>query len=354
MSILIEAPFNVSPAVLERLKLDHGQAAVALLQNVITGSHSRVARSRAVYLSQHDDVPTQIHHLQLLLENEAEYSHIRRLAAAILGRINTPEAEKILIRSSQVRDSNILASVVTALGRIGGETALKAVVEAQGYAIEPASSLARFAAALISYRLGLEGNDLPVPRGDEYMERASGATHPVEITHAEEGEARACLQSLAMEPFGVEFSNQNLYQVRCERNSLMLLLNRDFTGQDAIRKLQERKALFGVVARKNPTMDSYSISFLVLTSPSGQAHSNHIWINRSTGEPAFHGTAQLIRDKAEFEISTLAGPGAFSVRFEGTFDGHTFKFRTALSGLFGEKPREPIRKPGHRIPSSST
>lgn len=180
MSLEIVPPFDISLTDSGKLALNPDQ--LSLVRNVIAGTDTSFPRTQAISLLRTSVVPDKYRDFQQLLENEHEDPSVRYLAARSLGRINTPEAVEILINNSQIRDEYVLAGVMLALGRIGDRNALEAISRVKESATGLAASQAEFAAALISHRLGLEGNDLPIPNSSEYLELPNSAASSFQIT----------------------------------------------------------------------------------------------------------------------------------------------------------------------------
>jgi len=316
---------------------------INLIQNVAAGRDTSFSRIQAIKLLQTANFPDKVHDLQLLMENEQESPEIRHLAATGLYKVNTPEAVEILISNSQIQDERVLTGVMKGLGRIGNESALEAISRVRNSATGLAALQAEFAAVLISHRLGLAGNDLKIPDDSEFLQLPSDAARSVLVTKASEREAEVCLQSLSTQPFGIEYTEDSLYQIQCGQNNWMLVFNREFTHQDAVQTLQSRKAFPGVIATKNEETSSYSTAFLLLTSPAEQPNILNILIHRSTGEQIFSGTALVEGSKAEFSIHSIPRPGAFPVDIEGTFEGGKVELKTALSGTVVQQRRHPTK-----------
>ncbi len=378
MSVEIVPPFDISLTDSGKLALKPDQ--LSLVRNVIAGRDTSFPRTQAISLLRASNVPDKYRDFQLLLENEQESPNVRYLAARSLGRINTPEALEILIKNSQIRDEYVLAGVMLALGRIGDRNALEAISRVKESATGLAASQAEFAAALISHRLGLEGNDLPIPNSSEYLDLPSSAASSFQVTQVgetgvhlilaairrhlrslieailgrlpsklaelwclRETEAEVCLRSLATQPFGIQYAEDSLYQIQCGQNNWMLVFNQEFANQDAVQKLRTQKAFPGIIATKNEETGSYSTAFLLLTSPADQPNRLNILIHRATGELVFGGTAQVEESKAEFLIRSIPRPGAFPVDIEGTFEGGKVELKTALSGTVVLQRRHPTK-----------
>jgi HEAT repeats len=378
MSIEIVPPFDIPLVASGELTFSPDQ--LNLVRNVITGRDTSFPRTQAIGLLRASNVPDKYRDFQLLLENEQESPSVRYLAARSLGRINTPEAVEILIKNSQICDEYVLTGVMLSLGRIGDRKTLEVISRVKESATGLAASQAEFAAALISHRLGLEGNDLPIPNSSEYLELSGSAASSFQVTQVSETgihliltairrhlrsligaipsrlpsklaelrclretEVEVCLRSLATQPFGIEYSENNLYQIQCGRNNWMLILNKEFTNQDAVQALQSRKAFPGIIAARYEETGSYSTAFLLFTSPTEQPNILNLLVHRSTGEQIFGGTAQVEGGKANFSIRSISRPGGFPVNVEGTFEGGNLNFETTLSGTQVQERRHPTK-----------
>jgi hypothetical protein len=339
VSLEIVPPFKVIPRLSGAPTLDADEISLRRLRDAVAGRVLDFPRTRAMALLLESDFPNKHRDFEVVLESQEELPEIRHLAALYLGKINTPSALEILIKSSEVRDEYVLAGVMNALGRIGDEASLDVVSRVEKGATGSAAKQARFAAALIAHRLGLQEHDLPKPNDEDYINVTGSVARPLPITLAHAADAEICLRSLSNQPFGIEFVERPTYQLRCGRSAWMILFNRDFADRDSIRALKERKALLGVVARRSMTTGLYSAVFIVLTSPSESASRLDILVHRTNGDLAFGGSAQIEGDGAEFSIRTASRPGAVPVRLEGTFENGRLDMKTALSAVFASRSK---------------
>jgi hypothetical protein len=341
MSVNIALPFEPIQGISGDQTFSPDQ--IGLIRNVAAGRDTSFSRIQALELLQGSNFSDKVRDFQLLLENGQESSEIRHLAARGLYKANTPEAVNILIRSSQVEDERVLTSVMKGLGRIGSENALEAIARVRDRATGVAAFQAEFAAALISHRFGLSGNDLRVPSNSEYLQPTNDTSRSFQVARPSEDEARVCLQSLADQPFGIQYSGNNLYNIQCGQNNWMLVLNQEFANQDAVQILQSRKAFPGVIAANYEETGLYSTVFLLFTSPTEQPNILNLLVHRSTGEQIFGGTAQVEGRKANFSIHSISRPGGFPVNVEGTFEGGNLNFETTLSGTQVQERRHPTK-----------
>jgi|GEM_PF-1169874 len=345
MTVKVDLPFKVTLSLAERRWRGPDEVSLKRLRDAVAGRDSGFSRSHAMALLQISDFPNKHRDFQAVLENESEPSEIRYLATVSLGRMNTQAAVDILLRNSEARDERVLAGVMKALGRIGGESSLSAVLRARDYAKGLAASYAEFAALLISHRIGLKGDESTVAEHKSYMElRGSAASSPLQLSRADSSDGEFCLRALGDQPFGIELTEHSMYQLRCERRLMMILFNREFIGRDAVRRLSERKAILGIVANRMEVTGSYSPSLLWLTSPAHNPGTVNLMLYRSTGQQIFGGTGTAHGERLEFNIRALPRPGAFGVQIDGHFENGKLEFKTAQAAMFIQQPKRQPRE----------
>jgi hypothetical protein len=286
-------------------------------------------------------LPTGIGDLQAIVEDAAQPSRFRVLAATLLWRLGSRTAQQALAPSTGERDEQILSAVLIALGRIGDERALALVIRAAGHATGAAAKQARFARMLIEHRLGAATGETVALDQPPLAPRGTSA-RPFELLRPSPAELASALRSLAREPFGIDYAPRG-HQIRCGRRVWMLLFNAEWV--DHPRSLIERKWLAGVVASRSDENRDYSVRFLILTSPAG-AGRVRIGGLTTLGDPVFSGDALVGGDATEFSVTALSRPGAFPFRLEATWLADRLDVRHAATGVFVEAPRRPT--PGAR------
>jgi hypothetical protein len=150
------------------------------LQRALQGRDVTIPRAQAVALIVASGRPDAPRTLARVLQDPAEPPRLRALTALSLPRLSSPTAEEVLIEATRVEDDTVLAAVMRALGRVGGERALRAI-EAAKPTSTVAVQQAAFAAALISHRLGLPGHDLREPPSRELLTLPDAAARPFRI-----------------------------------------------------------------------------------------------------------------------------------------------------------------------------
>lgn len=331
MSLKIVPPFDWVARVSDSVDGNTDKLSLKRLRNIVAGRDTTFPRSRAMFFLQATDFPNKHRDFEAVLRDENETAEIRYLAAIYLGKIATPAATAILVENSHVCDEHVLAGVMKALGRIGDESALEAISEVNRRTNGPAATQAEFAATLIAHRLGLKECGSTGPHARNHLDVDLHCARPFRINRADHADTELCLRSLADQPFGIEFSERSTYQVRCGRNASMILFNRDFVDESGVDGLASRKAFLGVVANRSEESRSYSIEYLILTSPIKQKNGVDILLHRTNGKLAFGGSGQVSGNCLAFSIAAVSQAGAFGVKIEGTFADGRLSMESALA-----------------------
>jgi hypothetical protein len=277
----------------------------------------------------------KLRNMAATLQDARKPVRTRRLAAVTLARLNTPAARDVLVRSLRIRERTVRDGVLRGLGRIGDEAALRAIAR-----LKDSSVRARFSAALLAQKLGAKGHDLHPPRAGGFLELGAKA-RPVKWQRAAAAELKSCLSSMAGDPFGIAFAPAPAYQVRCGGQVLMVLFNRTLAAQDTLAQLCSRKTLAGVVAARNDADGRYSVSLLILTTPSRRPPGFRLLLCETNGTIVYAGLALAKDGAAEFSLRTVSRRGAVPIQISGTLEAAKLKIRSARSALSVYRPRQP-------------
>ncbi len=342
MSARIEPPFELQLRIDLPAAERPPTAELAQLRRIVLGQEGGFPRAAAMALLAETDYPNVHRDFEEVLLNDVEASGVRVAAAMTLWRLQSVQAATVLERALAVKDESALAAVFTALGRIGPQTALPAIVQARRRAKGLARARADFAATLVAHRFGLPGHVVPLPSSKELLVVPSGVGRTFRVARADAAEAELGLRSLAREPVGVDLSERDAYLLRCDGNDWLLLLSADLAAAGAS-GLADRNAVAAVVASKQEATGLYSTRYLVLTSPVRGSRSAAITIHRGTGELAFAGEANVEGDEVEFAVRAVKVQGAFPLRFTGVWAPGRLTAREAVHGPFVSVRRAPSR-----------
>lgn len=323
------------------LSISQDQLSGDRLRKALLGQDPIIARQMAFRAAVTAVLTDKLDLLRTVIDNKLESPRIRSLAVHTLYRLNAPEAEQILLRSSPgIEDERVLTAVAQSLGRIGTPAALDVVLDIRKRS-RLAAAQADFAAALIAHRSGLPGYELPGPHNSPLLALPADLQREFTIARSQE-EAVIVLHSLQSEPFGIQLSEEAIHHVRCGRNNWAIVLNAEVTETRGA-LLLKRKAIAGVLAYKSEESGRYSVAFVILTDPVGRIGEFEIKVHRTTGEQAFVGDAKMDGSSPRFQLASVARPGVFAIRVEGKLEGVNLPLTTRLSALRIHERRRPQR-----------
>ena len=285
--------------------------------DIVLGKDKSFSRSIAINMLPSSKVPDSANLLNKVLETDTEKQEFRRLAAIGLWRLNSNKAIGHLKNALKTVKAPVpLIAVVKCLGRVGDDETLKAIMRIGQTAQGVLASQASFAASLISYRLGLEGNDLPMP--SQFYGIPRSTSQKIKFTVASKKESEQFINCLAQEPYGIRISNKTPIQFSCPGGGWMIGFNSDVAGANALMILRQRKTFLGIVAAKHSEDNRYSASYLIFTSPHSEEARIDILISRITGEICWAGTTTSITARqAKFLIKTAGRLGIMPLELEG-------------------------------------
>jgi hypothetical protein len=277
--------------------------------------------------------------LAQVLESQAEERQYRLVAAITLGRILTPAAEKILVRNLQ-DEQPALSEVLKSLGRIGGRESLAAIDSLKLPEGHHAVGAVRFAASLITYRLGIAGHDLPLPDEKNLLRAEGTPAQRIELRKMEPAAAKIVVEALKRFPYGnVEFDLDAVTGVHCAGETNVILINREFSRPGTLVHATQRKALFAIGALKSPETGDFSPSYLLFTHPSATRGTVHMIVTRCSGAYAMAGFGRLEGDGGAYELRSVRRPGARAMLVRGTLSDGIVRAAEAISSTTREPPR---------------
>lgn len=323
--------------------IDVEHVSLRQLRDVAAGRDNRLPRTAALQALLRSDFPNKHRDFEAILDNGAESPALRRIAARLLGKIETPWAREILVRSTAIRDPEVLTAIVEALGRIGDEAALPAILQARSYVPANARRKADFAAALIAHRFGLPddflGDSADLERPSEFRPECG---IPLRISSALHGEVETALVHLAREPFGVEYAESSTVHVRCQSDSWLFFTNRQLVAADAVELLRRRRTFGGIVATRINTEQDYFPALVLLTAPLTNERIG-IRIYAPDGSLRYAGAGDLESSSIRFRIRAIPFPGSVPIELSGVFIPPAIRIDTALAEGRTHGKRHPAR-----------
>lgn len=317
---------------------DAAEISVENLVDLVTGKDRRFSRSQAMLLLRASDAPDKHLAFESVLGDQEEVPEVRYEAALHLGRLKSVAAMDTLIRNSTTQDPLALRGIAKALGLVGNASALPALTSIENSSSGTVSKLARFSAALIAHRHNLAGHDLPVPDPRNNLKLSGERNGPIKLRPAKQEELERCLKAISEEPYGISIDTKTADTLICGKRRFLVLFDRRIAAARVL-KVKNRKALPAVIAAHNVENDSYSIAYLVLSSPARTGDRIDLLLARTNGDIAFSGRAVSDGEGFKFEVSATPRPGGHAVSLKGEVKASKLSLSEGLSSLSVQVPK---------------
>lgn len=253
-------------------------------------------------------------------------------ATARLSQSAAPDAEAALLAALTVEPAApVRHEIVAGLARVGGEDALDALSDLVRSEPELAGH-AEFARSVIAHRVGLPGYDPPaVAEAD--VAAAPHGTRTVQALRAHGPIPDG--SPLSGDTYGLTFG-PSVPGVRCGARRLAVAV--DLT---ALARLLTTPTVAAIVATAAEGDGTLHTSMLVLCRPTGD-NAAHVAVHRTTGTPAFTGSAKVAGTSISFRLHAVRAPGARRATVTGTI---TAGVLDSVEVSFGTAPPEQAPEP---------
>jgi hypothetical protein len=312
--------------------------------DVVLGKDTTFPRTIAINMLPESRITNAPEILNGLLIDKKELTKVRHLAAINLWRVNTKQSRDYLISAAETeKEPDVLTAIVKSLGRIGDEQALSTILKIKKGSTGNLADQANFAASLLSYRLGLENNEIAIPAIIQEMPKDK---KEMAITSPDNSEREQVIEDLKKEPFGIVFREDQIVKIDHPAGSEVIVFNKGFPAANVIETLKKRKTLLGIIATKKSTDGTYHSTYLILTSPNREKTNFNILITRINGESAWAGTAISESNKqAVFSLKTVGKTGITPMEAQGTiYSNGKIEISAAITALnvIEKKHPEPL------------
>ena len=285
------------------------------LRDVLAGRGGPLSRRGAIARVAQSDLPDKEALLREVLFGARESSVDRAVAATGLAVIGTSDALEVIAQTASRRERVFLLPAIRLLGRTGGLRewqTLQAIAEAgdDQVAVE-----ARFGAAVIAYRLGLDGPGFdpgpvePLQTNDEISN--------LSFERAEAPVVAMGRKALAAERFPFEVVADAVYDVRCRRRAMLLCFNGSLLRRGGFDGLLRRKALVAVCATRLEDRNDYAMSHVAVTDPL-EGSRLRVLVCSLSGKPVLTGDATAAGGLV-FQLRSVRRPGAAAVDIAARF-----------------------------------
>ncbi len=253
-----------------------------------------------------------------VLLNEERPAETRAAAAVQLGREAKPANQEALIRALASRDPTVKRRAAESLGRIGDEQGLAALKRLRPRAGPLRRSVA-FAKSLIAYRLGLREQLLEAPDHGLLLPVQRRRALPLEVWQEKPELVKRIAPTLRREVPAIPLAHDSVLGFSCGENRFLVILHRDVRSADPVADFLKRSAVVGVVLKRSPSLERYSLYQYLLAHPASGGEV-HLFGARTTGVVTHYGRVRPERSGAGFELHTLRTPHSPPLAVAGRYD----------------------------------
>jgi hypothetical protein len=282
-----------------------------------------------------------------VLADTGSPSDLRATAAVELGKHLAISHRRELVLALDSKESTVVRRAAEALGRIGDEEALEALVPLRPPSDKAQCSIA-FARTLISHRLGLNRYPLKPPPDDALLlvqpeNAVLLKTEPVSA--AELDEISSNLDRVLP---AISASEEGALRFACDKNRFLIVFNKQIHGWHTLAPLKERDAVFAVVLKRSQALHSYFVYEYILVEPAGPDGLTIFGV-RASGIVTRYGTGSLTGRGIDMWLRSVDTPYSPPVELELSYihEARRLEFVTArlhpLPTAAQKQAREPKR-----------
>lgn len=261
--------------------------------------------------------------------HDSSSGEVRAAGATLLSRLGGMAAEGELMSSLPIEPMPVVQhKIIAGLARVGSDASLRRLADAS-QALDPSMrEHARFAQAVIAYRAGISGFELPVPDPALRLPAPPAAASLSRMLRARPEDAIRVIEETAGDSHGVVGDPESVAMIQCGRRKLAVVINA-VLGRSVGEERLSRPALAGYVAVRAEVDGSFSAGLLVMSWPNGSG-GLHVSVNRLSGRAEFFGSAGAEGEHVRFSLDAVRAPGATETSVRGILaDGRVVELEVA-------------------------
>lgn len=323
--------------------LDPDRYSVFDLRALVFEGGQPLSRPLALTLLGLKDYQDKAQDFSRILADDREDPRMRIVAAQVLGKLNTPEAELQLRRASSSTNPSVLRGVVGALSRTRSESALSVLEELTSRRdfLAPLASEMTEVTEILASRL----------RRPDEATRRSGTLGVLKVDPARATSidtlsvptqlVRRAIRDVTDAVPGLHLTERGAVLIRCQGNTMILLFS-DWTEEDAFATLPAFRSEIGVVASlEELETASWQVRYHILTYPADPGLVS-ITVVMSNGRRVLAGVGKLQDRQIAFQLGTVADAREVAIELSGTYDDGAVRFRTARCDTRRRNAPEPL------------
>ena len=268
----------------------------------------------------------QIETLLLRVFKEDGDAGFRGLAAGQLGRLGAGQEVERVLRDTLLteRDHAVQIQIAGALARIGTADAITPLSRFVEIATEgPRHEQAVFARAVVAYRSGVSGYELPAPESRDMLPLNPDAAKRIVVEPAPVREALLARGGVRRDVWGLDLDIEHSYLIDCGATRLVLFID--------IKAVSRHPGVVGLVIERSQEDGSYYLRWLVLSWSAGKDSRRVVAVHRPSGQRVLGGTLTGDANGGSFELHAVKAAGNVPVLLRGRVAEKGIQMLEALS-----------------------
>lgn len=281
-----------------------------------------------------------------IVANADERASVRIAAASALGAGGSPANERALRQGLRAEEAQVRIRVVRGLGRIGGPGSLPSLDKMRAKPGSPEDKELALARTLISYRNGIERDDISFQRGKRRRPGKPENLLPLKLRPTRDTKSRRIIKAQGAHPYGITLSTRLAFKVDIGRARWLLAINREARGKGFVPRITRKRIITGLMLRHFRATDTYSVQYIVLTRANAEGVIE-ILVMRTDGEMMYSGGLESVGKRLDFHLFDIERRGTAPTRVEGRLTPKGFELEVLIP--FGSRKRkqrataEPVR-----------
>lgn len=269
---------------------------------------------------------------------------LRTTATVALGRDPSVTNRTLLKHLLRAGDGPVVRRAAQGLGRIGDESALKALRSAK-----PTDAVVKRAVdtakTLLSYRLGARSSRIPTPEARDVLVLGKARARAFDVTPLTDAAFQA-LTTLKTELPGVPTTKAGACTLDCGRGNYLVVFNREVAKKQGFARLMDTSAVMGAVLKRSDIDGRYFLDSYLLTHP-GRGATARLFVMRASGAVTYHGELKSNEGGLSFSVAALNTRYSYPVELEGQIAASTLEvnFGKALVGTGRGRAQAPPKRP---------
>ncbi|MEM7225244.1 MAG: HEAT repeat domain-containing protein [Pseudomonadota bacterium] len=258
-----------------------------------------------------------------LLESPLSERQVKLEAALALGR--SQHRDRVEILTGQLAEGDDLArfGALRALSQQDDPEAFEAV---SAYRAEARDGFvkreARYAEAVLAYRLNLDGGTLKVPSKTKILDVGPEAT-TITLRDSKLGadKIKEIRKGFEGQALGIDSGKAPVFAARCGKKDVFILLSDRFAKERSLDWLRGGKSIPAVIGYRDYCPEGYGAAFHLFCHPAKKAGAIVLHALNMRGRIVAVGEGEAKGDQARFSLKSLDVPGQFAFEMAGAFDG---------------------------------